>query len=125
VVTLPRGQRVVASLDVLGSHINPLGSVQSRACIGRCFDFGNYEASSLQFRVRANTANSVVAASVKEVEQIGNGTHVVTAQEAPLYSLCASAKPGARLELRKLVAGESTCRVDMELPSHPWATASQ
>ena len=33
----------------------------SRACIGNCFDFGDYEAATRMFRLRADPGNSIIA----------------------------------------------------------------
>ena len=45
-----------------------------RACIGHCFSFANYEASSLQFRVRALAGNSIVTTSVDQSDDM-SGYH--------------------------------------------------
>jgi len=85
--------------------------VASGACVGRCYDFGNYEPATGQFRIRPLPGNGVTASSMEVVLAIENGVHVVTPQEAPIYSVCAPIGPGPRLVLRKLAAGEKTCLV--------------
>jgi hypothetical protein len=40
-----------------------------RACVGHCFSFGNYEARTLQFRVRASANNRFIAWSSTESMQ--------------------------------------------------------
>jgi hypothetical protein len=123
--TLPRGQRVAAYLDVPGDRINPLAHVLDRPCIGRCFDYGNYEAATLQFRVRAEPGNLVVASNPDVVRDIETGTHIVTPRETPLYSICANVKQVGGFELRKLEPGEKVCHVDVEVPAGPWAKTAR
>jgi hypothetical protein len=109
---LPPGQRVVAAVrDTGSSGLNGLAHVASAVCAGRCYDFGNYEPATGAFRLRVLGVNGVVADSMEVVSAIENGVHVVTPQEAPIYSVCAPDGPGPRLVLRKLAAGEKTCLV--------------
>ena len=69
-------------------QLNGLIHLGSGACIGRCWDYGNYEPATAQFRVQASGPNGVVADNMAIVAEIEHGRHVVTAQEAPLYSVC-------------------------------------
>jgi len=116
VSNLPPNSRVAAALnDSATWRLDGLGHVSSIACLGRCFDYGNYEASTAQFRVRVSGPNGVVASDTATVTEIGSGEHIVTPQEAPLYTVCASKQRDAQrhvlFELRKLAAGETTCKV--------------
>jgi hypothetical protein len=110
---LPRGQRVVASVTDKGARLNGLDHVLDWACIGWCFDYGNYEPSSLQFRVQATGPNEVVTPVNRTSLLIKLHTHVVTREEAPLYSVCPSEAPGRRFSLRKLEAGDRTCHFSL------------
>jgi GNAT superfamily N-acetyltransferase len=58
-----------------------------RACIGRCFSFANYEASSLQFRVRALPGNRVVTTSVDQSDDMSSGDYRVQSKDLPLVSI--------------------------------------
>ena len=58
-----------------------------RACIGHCFSFANYEASSLQFRVRALSGNSVVTTSVDQSDDMSSGDYRVRKRDLPLVSI--------------------------------------
>ena len=58
-----------------------------RACIGHCFSFANYEASSLQFRVRARQGNFVVTTSVDQSDDMSSGDYRVRAEDLPLISI--------------------------------------
>jgi hypothetical protein len=116
VSNLPPNSRVaVALLDSVSWRLNGLEHAGAMACLGRCFDYGNYEPPSAAFRVRVSGPNGVVVSDMDTAGAITTGEHVVTPAEAPLYTVCA-AKPGdaqgdAPFELRKLGAGETTCRV--------------
>jgi hypothetical protein len=111
---LPPGARVVARVwDSASTHLDGLAHVGSGACIEHCFDFANYEPSTGAFRVRVQGPNGVVASERSVVNDIEIGSHVVTPEEAPLYSICAPGGPGPRLVLRKLAAGEKTCLVNL------------
>lgn len=58
----PSGQRFVTDLNDWHSNSQApfLQSMLGRACVGRCFDYGNYEVSSRQFRIRAYGPNPFV-----------------------------------------------------------------
>jgi len=52
------------------------------------------------------------------VAEIELGQHIVTREEAPLYSVCPSKAPDRQVELRKLGAGEATCLVGIPATKH-------
>ena len=118
VSALPPGQRVVAAIwDTSSLQINGLIHVGSGVCIGRCFDYGNYEPATGQFRIQVAGPNGVVADNMGTVAELEEGRHIVTAQEAPLYSVCPS-KVLNEFELRKLGVGETTCQVRIPATKH-------
>ena len=80
-----------------------------RACIGHCFSFANYEASSLQFRVRALPGNSVVTSSVDQSDDMSSGDYRVRKRDLPLVSIyqCDDAD-FTRLCARPLREGQKT-----------------
>ncbi len=122
VSNLPPSSRVaVALLDSASWRLNGLEHAAALACLGRCFDYGNYEPPSAAFRVRVSGPNSVVASDMDTAGAITNGEHIVTPGEAPLYTVCAPKQGDAQrdvpFELRKLSAGETTCRVRLPAAS--------
>ena len=118
VSNLPPSSRVAAALVDSGSwRLKGLEHVGAAACLERCFDYGNYEPPSAQFRVRVSGPNGVVASDMATVSEIGSGEHIVTPGEAPLYTVCAPQAGNAPFELRKLGAGETTCRVRLPATS--------
>lgn len=58
---LPYGQHVIGHFYYPPPHTLDISMILDRACIGRCFSYGNYEPSTRQFRVRALPNNSIVA----------------------------------------------------------------
>ena len=107
---LPMASTVVARIVDDNSGINPLSNVAARACIGRCFDYANYEIPSARFRVRVARPNRFAAASDAMLDDVNFGRHIVTQDEAPIYSLCAK---GEGFEFVRLDAGARTCFVTL------------
>jgi hypothetical protein len=118
---LPAGQRVVASISDSETRLNGLGHVVDRACVGHCFSYGNYEPATAQFRIRIDGQNPVVANSMETVKSLEDGGHLVTPNEAPLYSVCGCGGPGNPFCLRTLSAGERTCSFSLPLTAEIWS----
>jgi len=119
VAAIPPGQRLVAAFEDSSSvQLNGLIHVGSGACIGRCWDYANYEPATAQFRVQATAPNKVVAGDMSLVAELEHGHHIVTAQEAPLYSVCPVKGSATQFELRELAAGETTCLVRIPAAIH-------
>jgi hypothetical protein len=115
---LPRGQRVAAILrDRNSPRMNGVVHVGSGACIGRCFDFANYEPATGQFRVRAVAPNAFNANAMATVQEFETGRHVLTAAEAPLYSICTGGPGEPLLVIRLLSPGDKVCL--SEIPVTP------
>jgi Ca2+/Na+ antiporter len=66
VTQLPAKAAVIADLHYPPGNGFDISMIVDRACIQRCFSFGNYEPSTMQFRVRAVPGNPVVAWSQTE-----------------------------------------------------------
>jgi hypothetical protein len=105
---LPPGQRVVASLQD-SAGLNGLVHVVDWACIGRCYDYANYEPGTAQFRIRVLRRNQVVAPTITIAQEIEAGHHIVAPDEAPLYSVCPGPDSEHRLRLQRMAAGDATC----------------
>ena len=119
VMAIPPGQRLAAAFqDSSSVQLNALIHLSSGVCIGRCWDYGNYEPATAGFRVRTDGPNAVVAATRGAVAEIEEGRHMVTPAEAPLYSICIAKGTNTQYELRKLSAGETTCRVRIPATNH-------
>jgi hypothetical protein len=86
--TLPAGTRVVAVANAPEDWRVPfIYHSIDRACIGHCFSYANYEASSLQFRVRALPGNRVVTTSVDQSDDMSSGDYRVRKSDLPLTSI--------------------------------------
>jgi hypothetical protein len=118
VADLRAGERVAAAIQPSANpRLNGLAHVVSAACVTHCYDFGNYEPATGQFRLRVVSPGRYAAATMEVVHAIGNAVYVVAPGEEPIYSICAGSNPGPRLVLRKLAAGDKVCSVI--LPGDP------
>ena len=87
VSTLPVGQRVVTVFhDNSGLLPSKLTHVVDRPCLGHCFDYGNYEPGSGQFRIRATGQNEYVLATPDAIKLV-EGDYIVKNQDQPLYRI--------------------------------------
>jgi hypothetical protein len=106
VAALPEGQRVVGAIGDPNMRINALTHMIDRVCLGRCYSYANYEASTGQFRVRALAPNPVVASTYAESWYLQTGTYVVKQRDLPLYQVTVDHE--GRMLVRKLEAGTET-----------------
>jgi hypothetical protein len=115
--SLPAGARVVSYADITRMEAYGLRPMKrhllSRACLGHCFDYMNYEPSASQFRIHAAPGNSIVLATLAEERSMIAGTYVVKASDSPLYALirCETGSgqmpDTAEIVMRPLTTGES------------------
>jgi len=88
VQSLPAGTRIVAVTNAPEDwRVQFIYHSMDRACIGHCFSYANYEASSLQFRVRALPGNMVVTTSVDQSDDMSSGDYRVRKNDLPLTSI--------------------------------------
>src|SRR5208282_486077 len=78
-----------------------------RACIGYCFSYGNYEAPSKQFRVRAMPGNPLVMSEIANASAMEQGTYVVQPRDLPVYQVYQCGPDWTDLCIRPLQAGET------------------
>jgi hypothetical protein len=111
---LPPNQRVLATIEpfpgsrILNQHII------DRACIGRCFSYGNYEPGSRVFRVRATPGNPYVLDSYELATETEEGDYLVEPSDLPLYEVYQCSENGTELCMRPLKAGEYNGKVPDE-----------
>ena len=74
-----------------------------RACVGRCFSYANYEASTAQFRIRAVAENPYVTSRYRDSWAMQAGKYVVQDRDLPLLQLVLDS--GGRMVVRSLKAG--------------------
>jgi len=86
--TLPVGTRIVAVANPPGDwRVEFIHHSIERACIAHCFSYANYEASSLQFRVRALPGSFFVTDSADKSEAMSSGDYMVKREDLPLTSV--------------------------------------
>jgi hypothetical protein len=107
---LPPGERVISPLIDASSRINRVGHMIDRVCVGRCYSYGNYEASTGQFRVRAVPGNRLVITKYSDSLKMQIGGYVVKPSDPPLY--CVDLDADGRLFVRSLKAGARSDRID-------------
>ena len=118
VAQLPPGERVVSAITDFNIRINSLTHMIDRACIGHCYSYANYEASTGQFRIRAIAWNPYVAHKYADSWHLQTGEYVVTERDLPLYKL--DIEHDGRLVARPLKAGAPTGRSESDvLPDLP------
>jgi hypothetical protein len=104
VAQVPARGRVVLSVRDDDIQANALTHMIDRACIGRCWSYGNYEPSSAQFRVRVEGPSSVVVSTDADAGGIEAGSYVVKPGDLPLSQIVAN--NGGQLLLRAPPAGQ-------------------
>ena len=103
VAQLPAGQRVVNGIGAPSLRVDPLAHMVDRACVGRCFSYGNYEPSTAQFRVRLTGESPLVVSTYDDSYKLQVGGYVVKPREVPLYQLVADST--GEVFVRELPAG--------------------
>jgi hypothetical protein len=103
---LPPGQRVLGSIFGQDPTRVLIQHILDRACIGRCFSYGNYEPGSLDFRVRARPGNAYVLADYDEATSTEGGDYVVQPGDLPVYQVYECSDDGEKLCIAALHAGE-------------------
>jgi hypothetical protein len=109
---LPFGTRVMATILLpAGTQPHSVAEVVDRACIERCFAFGNYEPPSAQFRVRALPGNGIVTTNYQDSADMEGGRYVVKPRDLPVYQVYRCSSLITDLCMRKLEAGETNDRL--------------
>ena len=113
VAPLPYGHRVMQTMwPGNNSSIWFIGHMVERACIGKCFVYSNYEAATLQFRIRALPGNPIVTASSEDSLHMEEGRYTVRPEDLPISQIyqCDEADL-TKLCIRDLGAGEVNGRL--------------
>jgi hypothetical protein len=109
---LPFGTRVMATILLpAGTQPHSLANVVDRACIGRCFSFGNYEPPSRQFPVRALADNGIVTTNYQDSADMEGGSYVVKSEDLPAYQVYRCGSLITDVCIRNLEAGETNDRL--------------
>jgi hypothetical protein len=104
---LPFGTRVLATIQESGDFRVGTLHVVDRACVGHCFLYSNYEASTKQFRLRVREGSPVVVASADDSEDMQFGSYEAQDEDLPLKQIYqCDPNDWTRLCIRDLQAGE-------------------
>jgi hypothetical protein len=109
--SVPPGTRIVPNIFAApDSRISFVVHLADRACVGRCFVYSNYEASSNQFRVRiAKGGSRMVSDSPDDANDMQGGGYEIQQADLPLKLLYqCDREDWTKLCLRGLAAGEIT-----------------
>jgi hypothetical protein len=107
---LPANQRVMATIFQWPDSRVLIQHIIDRACIGRCFSYGNYEPGSAVFRVRAMQGNRYVLADYDLAIDTEKGTYVVQPGDLPVYQVYQCNAAGTDLCIASLQAGQQNNR---------------
>jgi len=115
---LPYGRRVTSTVSHPPDWRLPIVNQSiARACIGKCFAYGNYEPSTTQFRIRAHHGSPVVTASVEDHEAMQSGFYTVRKEDLPMNQIYqCDEKNLAKICIRELSAGEQNGSVGYRPP---------
>jgi hypothetical protein len=101
------GTRVIATIFEPPDYRMVTLHVVDRACVGHCFLYSNYEASTRQFRLRVKEGSPVVVASPEDSEDMQVGSYDVQDEDLPLKEIYqCDAGDWTKLCVRDLKAGE-------------------
>jgi hypothetical protein len=110
---LPPDQRVLATIERLSGYRVSIEHIIDQACVGHCFNYGNYEPGSEVFRVRATPGNDYVIADYGDAIDTEEGNYVVQPEDLPVYQVYQCTDDGRTLCIRPLQAGEENDRTGL------------
>ena len=96
-------------LSVISSRLQST-HLLSRACIGHCFDYMNYEPSTGQFRVHTAPGNQVVLSTFAEFQAMQSGAYQLKASDLPLYALIRCESEPEDIFMAPLAMGEASTK---------------
>ena len=116
--TLPPNQRVMGTiLPPAGSRVT-VQHILDRACIGYCYSYGNYEAGSKMFRVRAAAGNPYVLADYDLAIEMERGEYSVKPADLPVWQVYQCGAAGTSLCIHPLEAGEENDALGVHPAGH-------
>ena len=111
IVQLEPGDLVLATILLPAkSRIHEQHAID-RACIGRCFNFGNYEPASGQFRIKADPNNRIVLPDQHSIDAVNEGRYAVQPQDLPIHEVYSCGPTLDDICVHQLRAGELNAQV--------------
>jgi hypothetical protein len=80
----------------------------ARACIEHCYDYTNYEPTSMQFRLSADEENHVVAVDQDQLDAMQDGSYIVQDSDLPLLEVYQCGGNVSDLCIAELHEGQKT-----------------
>jgi hypothetical protein len=80
----------------------------ARACIGVCYDYTDYEPSSMQFRLQADDENRTVQVNQDALDAMQDGSYLVQPRDLPLFEVYRCGPNVTDLCIAALRAGQKT-----------------
>src|SRR5262249_23009863 len=87
VEALPAGQRLINALHASPLRADGLSHMVGRICVGRCYSYAHYEASTAQVRARVVGGNTPLVSTYTASGAWQTGTYQVQARDLPLYEI--------------------------------------
>lgn len=109
---LPPDSRVVATVKDSRLYVQALQHVAGRPCIGRCFDFADYEPSTEQFRLRARAGNTFVITGSADIDNLEHKQLVFNRADVPVYRLF-PCQAGREICEERVTSGQRLMEVDI------------
>ena len=113
--TIPRDSRVLGTIQPFPDSRILIQHMLDRACIGYCFSYGNYEAASQQFLMRANEGNPYLMTYFGDTSDMEDGAYEIKPEDLPAWQVYQCSDSGEDLCIVPLHAGQ----MNDELGQHP------
>ena len=112
VQTVPAGERMLFTVHQPRNYRFGGAHIVDEACIGHCFSYGNYEAATNAFRIRALQGNRIVMSRVEQISAVELGEYTVQPEDLPLQLVYQCGPSWKNLCIRSLQAGEKNGSFD-------------
>lgn len=109
--TVPPGQRILVTIGSPMKYRFSTKHIVDQACVGYCFSYGNYEAPSRQFRIRALPGNAFVMSRIEDAAAMERGEYVVRPQDLPAAQVYQCGPTWMDLCIHPLESGERNDRL--------------
>jgi len=126
VYSLPEGERVLVTITHPLKYRLSAKHIVDEACIGHCFSYGNYEAPSTQFRIRASRGNRFVFSTIEQAAAMDRGVYVMQPEDLPAHQVYQCGPTWMDLCIHSLKAGEKNDHLGLhpELGIYPEANTN-
>ena len=102
----PPGERILATIAAPLKYRFSAKHIVDQACIGYCFSYGNYEARTTQFRIRAAPGNRFVIYEFERAAAMERGEYIVQPLDLPASQIYQCGPTWQDLCIHELQAGE-------------------